>query len=220
MRPSLALRRMRLTQRSPGLGDRVEHAEGEALRHRVAERRRLHGADRDGPLDMFGEEVQQQLRSRPAAEHLDVRQTELGDDGGRRLRHRLDGTANDSPPGRLEHRARPPPPARPPCRGERGSARRSRQRPAPGRLAPLRPAARRAADRPTSGGTPRPATTRRRCAAGGSPPAAPCSLEKRARRADSDVSGRASIRPTSNHVPAETNAEPSTAPPSTADAVS
>ena len=52
------------------------------------------------------------------------------------------------------------------------------------------------------------------------PPAAPCSLEKRASRAASDVSGRASIRPTSSHVPADTNAAPSTAPPSTADAVS
>ena len=71
--------RVRLTQRAPGLGNRAEHAEGEALGHRVAERRRLDRADRDGTIDVLGEELQQERRPRSAAEHLDARQAELGE---------------------------------------------------------------------------------------------------------------------------------------------
>ncbi len=51
--------------------------------------------------------------------------------------------------------------------GSEEARRRWRRRPAPDRLAPRRPATRRGRDRPTTGGTPRPTTSRRRCAAGG-----------------------------------------------------
>ncbi len=50
------------------------------------------------PSTCSARRLQQQLRSRPAAEHLDARQAELGDDGGGRLRHRLDSAADDLRP--------------------------------------------------------------------------------------------------------------------------